>query len=1016
MHNKKHGDGAPAALKQKVLIVALSQALSALAGGTALAQQAVNGADAADLPVATAAAAPAVPAAPDTAPAPVQAAAQPQIESVVVTGSRIARKDFIADSPITSIGQDNIQKNGPATIETTLNQLPQFAASSGGGTQAGANQQARGARANLNLRGLGVARTLVLLDGKRLQPSDPFGNAVDMNTIPSSILQSVEVISGGASAVYGSDAVAGVVNLISKKKFEGIQLDAQGGETSRSDGKSLDVSLLMGGKFADGRGSSLVSLSYFDRQAAYKDSRPFFNGTGDTNAPPQGRFTPTAGNLPSQAALNALFGSYGSAAPSPSQALSINRDNTLFATAPALNLRLGAADGFILQPGNTGFVVATTPHDAGTILNPTRRYNGFGTWDLKLDADTTAYAIVNYTQYSANNQQRGTLNGTSPVASVPVTNPFLPADLKTLLASRPNPAANFNFSFFGDRVAPQVFNYDYQVGQLTAGLKGKLGFQDWRWEAYGSTGHTNYNLTASGYVNIVALQNLLNAKDGGASLCTGGYAPFAFAPVSASCASYLSRTLKETTSLDQHVLEATVQGRLFELPAGDVRLAAGVDTRSVSYSYLGDDQQTNNEVYFSRPVSNSGGTSKVREIFAETSLPLLRDKPLVESLDLSLAYRASDYNSTGVVNAYKGSVDWQIGHGLTFRGGYQRAVRAPSVGELFGGGRSVSSTIGSTASGQGDPCDVTSGYRTGTNAAAVAALCAAQGVPAGYRFTGTTVTTSQQGNPALKAETADTYTAGFVLQSPFSHPLLSGATVSLDYYKIGVKGAIGYMTTSVNLQSCYNGDGSNPSYAAANYNCTLLHRDANGNLSFPTEPEFNLSGYRTAGFDLNLDWKLNLAKIGLPAGAGRIAINSAISRTSQYAIQNLAGAAYVNYAGTTGNTQIDTFTASHPKWKAATTFGYGVGPVDLTLAWQYVGKMDSATNVLTPSANVAGVASVSYFDLMARWKLSKRYELRAGVQNLADRAPPSGPTIGSTDIVAYDVLQRRYSVGINATF
>lgn len=949
---------------------------------------------------------PATPAAPQASPAP--------LDTVVVTGSRIARKDFIADSPITSVSADTIAKNGPATLEATLNQLPQFAASSGGATQAGANQQARGARANLNLRGLGVARTLVLLDGHRLQPSDPFGNAVDMNTIPTAILANMEIISGGASAVYGSDAVAGVVNLITKKKFEGVQVDAQYGETSRHDGKSTDISVLFGGKFAEGRGNSMVALSYFDRGAAYKDKRSFFDGTGDTNAPPQGRYTPSSGNLPSSAALNALFASYGATAPAPTQALSINRDNTLFATAPASNLRLTPADGFIMQPGNTGFVVATTPHDAGTILNPTRRYNAFGTWDFKINDDVQAYATINYTTYSAQNQQRGTLNGTSPVATVPVTNPFLPADLKTVLASRPNPTATFNYSFFGDRVGPQVFDYDYQVGQLTAGLKGKLPIRDWKWEAYGSTGHTSYDLSASGYVNIAALETLLNAKDGGASICQGGFAPFAFSPLSASCASYVSRTLKENTTMDQHMFEATVQGRLAELPSGDMRFAAGLDTRSVSFNYQGDDQQTNSEVFFSRPVSNSQGTSKVRELFAETDVPLLSDLPLVQRMDLNLAYRASDYNSIGLVNAYKGSVDWEIVRSIRFRGGYQRAVRAPSVGELYGGGRSISSTIGSTAAGQGDPCDVTSKYRTGANAAAVAALCAVQGVPAGYRFTGTTVTTSQQGNPDLKAETADTYTAGFVLQSPFSHPLLSGATLSIDYYRIGVKGAIGYMTTSVNLQSCFNGDGSNPGYSASNYNCTLLHRDANGNLSFPIEPEFNLSGYRTSGIDLDLDWKVELSKVGL--GKGRFGINSAVSYMNKYEVQNLAGAAYVNYAGTTGNTQIDTFTASHPKLKGETSFTYGIGPLDLTLAWQYIGAMGSATNVLTPSANVAGVGAVSYFDLMARWKIDRNWELRAGIQNLADRAPPAGPTIGSTDVVAYDVLQRRYSLGLNARF
>ena len=945
------------------------------------------------------------------------AVAAPAVQEIVVTGSRIARKELVAESPLTTVSADALAQMGPATLETTLNQLPQFSASSGGATQAGANQQARGARANLNLRGLGIARTLVLVDGRRVQPSDPFGNAVDMNTIAAGIIDNIEVISGGASAVYGSDAVAGVVNIITKKKFEGAELDAQFGETSRKDGKSVDLNGLLGGKFADGRGSSFYSFSIFDRDAAYKDSRSFFDNTGDTNAPPQGRYTPSAGNLPSQAALNTLFTGYGAKAPTPTQALSINKDGTLFATAPASNLRLTPADGFVMQPGNTGFVVASTPHASGTLLNPTRRYNGYGAWDYDLEGGVKAYANLNFTSYTAENQQRGTLNGTSPVATVAANNPSLPADLKTVLASRPNPTAPFNFSFFGDRVGPQIFDYAYQVSQGTAGLKGNLGgYKDWKWDAYLSTGHTSYDISSSGYVNINALQALTNAADGGASLCQGGYAPFSFAPVSASCASFLTRTLKETTTLDQHVAEATVQGGLMNLPAGEVRFAAGVDYRSTAFQYLGDDQQTYSEVFFSRPVSNSSGTQTVKELFAEARIPLLRALPMVKRLDLDLAYRLSDYNSVGKVDAYKGSIDWEVSQPVRFRAGYNRAVRAPSVGELYGGGRSVSSNIGSIAAGQGDPCDVTSKYRTGANAAQVAALCAAQGVPAGYRFTGTTTTVSQQGNPNLDAEKADTYTLGVVLKSPYDHPAISGITLSLDYYQIKTSGAIGYLTTPVNLTRCYNGDGSNPSYSAANYYCGLLKRDGNGNLAFPNEPEFNLSSYRTNGIDLELDWKLKLAKLGFDPALGSVRLNSVITYVPKYEIKNLSSDPYLNYAGTTGNTQIDTFTASHPKLKAQSTLTYGVGEWNFALAWQYIGSMSSSTNVLTPSANVAGVGSVSYYDLLARWNVTRNTELRAGVQNIGDRQPPLGPVVGSTDLVAYDVLGRRYSLGINTRF
>lgn len=954
------------------------------------------------------------------APAPAaEAATEAPPQDIIVTGSRIRRKDFVAESPIVTIGSEQIGQKGPATLDNTLTTLPQFSASSGSATQAGANQQARGARANLNLRGLGIARTLVLLDGRRLQPSDPLGNAIDLNTIPNNIVGNIEVISGGASAVYGSDAVAGVVNLITKKKINGLELDAQYGQSSRDDARSVDVSALLGSSFAEDRGHAMLSLSFFDRGAAYKAKRSYFDGTGDTNAPPQGRFTPSGTNLPSQAALNALFATYGTTAPTPSQALSINRDNTLFSTGPARNLRLTAADGFGLARDGSGLVTAFTPYEAGTLLNPLRRYNAFASLDYAVTDAITAYSTISYTTYHSTNQQRGTLNGTSPVATIPVTNPFLPADLRTILASRPNPTASFSYSFFGDRVGPQVFNYDYDVGQIVLGLRGDLGVGDWTWDVSGSYGHTAYDLTASGYVNIVALQTLLNASDGGQSICAGGFRPFDFAPVSSACSTYISRTLKERTTLSQYVAEANFEGGLFDLPAGQARFAGGVDYRRNSFNFLGDDQQIFSEVYFSRPVQNSNGAQEVGEIYGELALPILRDSAIGKSLDLSLAYRYSHYSQIGGVHAYKASGDWQIFDGLRLRGGYQRAVRAPSVGELFGGGRSVSSTIGSTASGQGDPCDITSQYRTGANGTQVRALCIAQGVPAGlvdgFRFTGTTVTTSQLGNSALEAEKADTYTIGTVIKSPFKTPLLSGLTLSVDYYNISVAGAIGNITTAVSLQRCFNGDGSNPTLSQTNYFCTLLRRDANGNLNFPLEPALNLSGYRTAGIDFLVDWQLNLADLGI-AQDGRVGLTSAISYVSDYSIQTLAGGAYVNYAGTVGNTQIDTFTSTHPDWKAQTTLSYSGGPVSLALTWNYTGAVGSATNVLTPAANVRGVDAASYFDYSVKYRLNEKFELRAGMQNIFDADPPVGATPGAADLVAYDVLGRRFSVGINARF
>ena len=225
---------------------------------------------------------------------------------IVVTGSRISRPDYVAESPILSVGPEAIAARGPTTLDTTFNQLPQFAASNANS----GSSPARQGRANANLRGLGIQRTLVLLDGRRTQPSDPLG-AVDLNTIAPGLIENIEVITGGASAVYGSDAIAGVVNVKLRNRFEGLELDAQYGVSDRSDAEGLSLSATMGGNFAGDRGNIVASIGYFDRTSTFRGSRPFFEGSGIASALIGGAVTASGTNLPTQAALNAVFARYG---------------------------------------------------------------------------------------------------------------------------------------------------------------------------------------------------------------------------------------------------------------------------------------------------------------------------------------------------------------------------------------------------------------------------------------------------------------------------------------------------------------------------------------------------------------------------------------------------------------------------------------------------------------------------------------------------------------------------------
>lgn len=259
-----------------------------------------------------------------------------QVEEIVVTGSRITRRDYTAATPITTVSEDVIAAAGAPTLEASLNQLPQVSASAG----AQASLISRAGQASINLRGLGQQRTLVLVNGRRMQPSGSDGT-VDLNVIPSALIESVEVITGGASATYGSDAVAGVVNLKLKRNFTGVQLDLSAGQTEEGDGASQSATLTIGSDFADDRGNAYLSLSYANRDAIRYSDRGYLLGQAFTSNSPGGLITASAANLPTQAAVNAVFAGYGVAPGTVGRTntLSLNPDGTLFRNAGAVNFR-----------------------------------------------------------------------------------------------------------------------------------------------------------------------------------------------------------------------------------------------------------------------------------------------------------------------------------------------------------------------------------------------------------------------------------------------------------------------------------------------------------------------------------------------------------------------------------------------------------------------------------------------------------------------------------------------------
>lgn len=954
-----------------------------------------------------------------TAPADTADASEPEGGTFVVTGSRIARQDYVSTSPLVTVGQEVIQRTSVINVEGVLNQLPQFAQ---GQNQSAIGAVANGGRASLNLRGLGETRNLVLLNGRRLPLSNAF-NVVDVNIIPPNIIENVETITGGASAIYGSDAISGVVNFLSRRSFTGIQLDARIGSSFLGDAGNRSVGILAGVGEKGDRGRALLSLSYSDREVLFGHRRPDFFSLGVLSSfIGQGTYVPSATNLPTQAAVNAVFAGYGVApgAVLNSRNLGFNDNGTLFAQIGANNYR-GPTDFYF---STFGGIVRQPVTMQEYIVQPMHRLNVFASGEYDITDSITAYAQLLHTDYQVTGQVGWTPTLFVAPLTIPVTNPFIPADLRAVLASRPNPNAPFTlnqrFMGFEDR----KFISDVNVTQYLFGFRGDLGLSDWTWDIYGSHDSMDLVETQDAALLLSRLQPLLNAADGGASQCAGGYNPFGLinaTRVSAACRDFVETETHDFTETSQDVVEGSLTGRLFRLPGGEARFSLTGTYRRNTYEYDPDPARENGDLIGTLASVPSAGRTSVKELGAELLLPILRDVPFARSLELNLGYRISDYNISGTVHTYRAEGLWRPVKPLLFRGGYERATRAPNIGELFSTAQTAQVQFGSPPSG-GDPCDTRSAARTGANAAQVRTLCLATGVPAPiidlFQYTTVAIASATSGSTALEPETADTITAGVVLTSPFGSPWLSGMQLSADFYDIRIRDVISQVSGVTTLNKCYNLDGSNPSYDPANIFCQQIARDATGGISVVQTPYLNLGGLRTRGIDLQADWRLDLKDtFGL---SGRLHLNAVVNLLDSYRVQILPNSPFVEYSDTIDGTQAATTPPTGlplPKSKIFANLLYSTGPATVGFRWRHLPSMRDVTSVTRPASPAPGVPSYDNFDLNFSWDFDGKYRFLMGITNLFDVDPPVvGGTLGQTQPGTYDIIGRSFFAAVTANF
>jgi iron complex outermembrane recepter protein len=995
------------------------------------------------------------------------------LEEIVVTGSRIVRRDFTAPSPIVTVDAERLEQSSTLSIESVLNQMPQFTPA---GTQfvsggQGSPTTALGI-ASLNLRGIGTNRTLVLVDGRRSQPANA-ALVVDINTIPSAAIARVETITGGASAVYGSDALAGVVNFVLKDDFEGIEVDLQNTVTGEGDGRETRFTTLFGMNSADGRGNIMLGLEYYDRDVVWQRDRKFYrNGWYDpgTSAPgfvlAPGFSFAGPNNRPSQDTVNALFEQYHGDQVAPPNVvwdtpgavheIYFNPDGSPFVLSgargyngPLGKRELGDGDwGMRIQPnGSLGQVfeglMASTPQERHAI---------FGRARYEVTDNLTAFAQVTY----SNNTVTST-GGIPPAitvwqASAPNDGRPLPSALQELIDSRPDPTEDWRLfrgiDFFGQ---PSTTDNNDNFYHLTAGVEGRFPNNDWTWEFYVTTGETD---TRNDYRYLPSLQRyqaLVRLPEFGAGdtgfgpgrhvfgreyvlECSTGLAIFGgSANMDPNCLDSIDMRARASSTLTQDIVEFNLQGKIADMRSGELRFAVGASYRDNTFRF---EPLNDNRAISDHPIGlfvsdNTYGEVDVKEVYGELLLPV------TERLNLELGYRHSQYNTAaGDINTWKALFDYAATGSVRLRGGFQRATRAPNTAELFQG--PIMLTVGF---GPSDPCSYTTAAPWGNadgifnpnvpenpRRLEIQQLCIDLIGNPNTAFGGTPGTAAannfarpgnpffplenvfEAGNTDLIAESADTWTFGFVLAGVGG---LNNLTASVDMYSIDMSEAIGRLDPVFVYEQCFNADGvSNPTLSINDPGgyCAMIGRHPfTGERDTVRTPFVNQGALKTSGVDLAVNWATDLR-------GGSFYINALASWLNEYRIQYAATQPFLEAKGTLAE-------GGQYEYRLNTTFGYGFGGgrSNVGLRWTHLPSVEDAA-AIRPTA-LRGTDSYNLFSLFAGYSFNERLSLRGGIDNLLDEQPRvigANPGVNnaaaSTNAQYYDILGRRAYVALKMSF
>jgi len=901
---------------------------------------------------------------------------------ITVTGTRIVRDGYEAPTPVTVIGEQQINAAPMQHISEFVNRLPSFAG--GLSTTSGGNQisDARQSQNNLNLRGLDVFRTLVLLDGRRIVAGDING-AVNINDLPQSLISRVDVITGGASAAYGSDALSGVVNFVLDKDFTGLKADVQGGTTKHGDNDSYKVSLTAGTPFADGRGHLTFSGEYARNDGLFgaQASRNWGFDTVHILANPE--YNPATGSTSVPAFI--VRGQASTLLATPGGIITSGplRGTDFSADGSPRMYRYGELTNSQFNVGGDWKYSDVTYYNQ-TLANRLARKNAFARLSFELTDNVEVF--FNYIYAESNGVARSKLDDSLGNITIHADNPYLDQSIAQRMADLG--LSTFTMGSFNLDMPYIATDAHRMMNSIAGGLEGSFDAfgTPWRWDVYAQFGqvHTDFKGHVMNRQNFATALDSVRTADGqivcrvNADASTENdvpacvpWNPFGWGnngPTAVAFSKGLATLDQKTT---QRVLTAGFTGDPFDTWAGPVSTAAGIEWRDEEVEGTPDPLSVQS-AFSAGNYKGAEGKYNVKEVYFETVVPLAKNQSWARELDFNAAVRYTDYSTSGNVTTWKAGLIYSPIDDLRFRATRSRDIRAPNLEELFargGGGQSP---------GILDPWNNNAPLPTFLNA------------------TG--------GNPDLQPEEADTTGLGVVLQPSF----LPGFSVSVDYYDINVKGAIDTIDTQQILNRCHMGQTAL---------CDAIIREPSGQIFMVLATPFNLASLHQRGWDIETSYSM-------PLLGGELNLR-ALGTHVEFSKRDDGVAPVRDNVGDNAN-------VGPLKWRGLFSAGYSLGPVTATWTGRYMSsghlgalyvecKADcppSTTYAQTIDHNY--VASRFYHDLSLSYELEfpggTSGQLYLNVQNVADKQPPAvaKPQYWYMPVnpQLYDTIGRQFFAGI----